>query len=94
MQVDEIARAYRDEWVLLKITATESGWPTEGEVLAHSKRRSVVEKRFENLYPALRAAGARYTIFQPYPLIKTGAEMMALLNNLKDLDADLALRFR
>jgi hypothetical protein len=94
MHVDEISEAYRDEWVLLKITAMDRGWPTEGEVMAHSKRRSVVEKRLDDLLPALQTAGARYKIYQPYPLITTGAEMMALLNNLEGLDSDLVLRFR
>jgi hypothetical protein len=92
--VDEIVDAYRGEWILLRTTASELGWPTHGEVLAHSRRRAIVEQRLVELLPDLRAAGARHTVFQAYPLIKTGAEMMELLDKVKDPDLDLVLRFR
>ena len=92
MSVDEILDRYHGEWILLRTTASELGWPTHGEVLAHSKRRATVEKRLDALLPALRASGARHTIFQAYPRITSGAEMMELLDNVESLDLGLRLR--
>lgn len=47
MNIEEIKKKYKDEWVLLRVSRVDdSGFAVEGEVIAHSKsRHDIYEKQ-------------------------------------------------
>jgi hypothetical protein len=87
MSVDEVVARYDDEWILLRITEwDQDGWPSHGEVLAHSSDHDyiwdVTGKR-----PPDKASGEQHYIFQAHPTVRTGAEMMELLKTAWESDS-------
>jgi hypothetical protein len=50
MNIEELKKRYKDEWLLVKITMTdEQDRPIEGEVLLHSKNRDEIYEAQKNL---------------------------------------------
>jgi hypothetical protein len=50
MNIDELKKKYKDEWLLIKITMTnEKDQPIEGEVLLHSKSRDEIYEAQKDL---------------------------------------------
>ena len=50
MEIQKIRRKYKDQWLLIKVTAAdEKDQPTEGEVILHSKNRDEIYEAQKNL---------------------------------------------
>jgi len=50
MNIEELKKRYKDEWLLIKITKTdEQDRPIEGEVLLHSKNRDEIYEAQKNI---------------------------------------------
>jgi hypothetical protein len=50
MNIEELKKRYKDEWLLVKITITdEQDRPIEGEVLLHSKNRDEIYEAQKHL---------------------------------------------
>jgi hypothetical protein len=50
MNIEELKKRYKDEWLLVKITMTdEQDRPIEGEVLLHSKNRDEIYEAQKHL---------------------------------------------
>lgn len=50
MNIEELKRKYKDEWLLIRITITdEQDRPLEGEVLLHSKNRDEIYEAQKDL---------------------------------------------
>ena len=50
MNIEELKKKYKDEWLLIKITIMdEQDRPTEGEVLLHSKSRDEIYEAQKDL---------------------------------------------
>jgi hypothetical protein len=50
MNIEELKKRYKEEWLLVKITITdEQDRPIEGEVLLHSKNRDEIYEAQKNL---------------------------------------------
>lgn len=50
MNIEEIKKKYKDEWVLLRVSKVDnSGFPIKGEVIAHSKTRDSIYERQREL---------------------------------------------
>ena len=50
MNIEELKKRYKDEWLLIKITKTDKqDRPIEGEVLFHSKNRDEIYEAQKNL---------------------------------------------
>jgi len=50
MNIEELKRRYKDEWLLIRITRTdEQDQPVEGDVLLHSKDRDEIYEAQKNL---------------------------------------------
>ena len=79
LSIDEVAALYEGEWVLMKVTAFEDGWPSQGEVLAHSPSREAMCKLRSELPPVSPGVKVTYYLFDAYRYIRTGAEMREAL---------------
>jgi hypothetical protein len=77
--MDEAVALYEGEWILMKVTAFEDGWPSRGEVLAHSPAREEVAAADKRLVGSSPEPGARYSVFQAYRHLRTGDEMREAL---------------
>jgi hypothetical protein len=50
MNIEELKKRYKDEWLLIKITVTdEQDRPIEGEILLHSKNRDEIYEAQKNI---------------------------------------------
>lgn len=50
MNIEELTKKYKDEWLLIKVTvADEQDQPIEGELLLHSKSRDEVYEAQKDL---------------------------------------------
>lgn len=50
MNIEELKKKYKDEWLLIRITRTdEQDQPIEGDVLLHSKNRDEIYDAQKNL---------------------------------------------
>lgn len=71
---DEVVALHEGEWVLWKVAALEGGWPSHGEVLAHSPSRSATMAAWADAAPARTGPGQHY-VFRACRSIQTGAEL-------------------
>jgi hypothetical protein len=50
MEIEKIRRKYKNEWLLIKVTAAdEKDQPIEGQVILHSKNRDEIYEAQKNL---------------------------------------------
>lgn len=82
LSVDEIITLYPDEWVLMRVTAAESGWPSHGEVIVHSASRARITEAWSTVV-GTRAPEDHHYVFQAYRHIRTGAEAREVLEGLQ-----------
>jgi len=91
---DEIVKRYEGQWVLIEVTKSEGGWPSEGIVLAHAQKRSGVSKAVVKLDRAPKP-GAKYHALEAVHYLRTGEEVRRHLEELGQREVpDWALRFR
>jgi len=51
MDIEEVKRTFKDEWVIIRVLSTDSlGQPLQGEVIAHSKERDEIYKKQRELH--------------------------------------------
>jgi hypothetical protein len=82
LSVDEVIARYPGEWILMRVTAYEQGWPSRGHVLAHSHSRQEVSHVWSLWLTASSEADGPLYMFDAYPVIRTGDELWASLNGL------------
>ncbi len=86
---DEIVALYSGEWILLRVTAVEGGWPSHGEVLAHDASRTTITDAWADAVRS-KKPDDRYYMFPACDAIRTGAELREALAVLRETwDEDL-----
>jgi len=91
MTINEVNERFKDEWVLLVVTAEERGQAVKGRVLGHSPSR----KRISNVFakePRLSEGpgvkGRQYFIFRAHQWIETHEEWCAALDRVAQMDLE------
>ncbi len=89
LSFDEIVALHPGEWILLRVTAVEGGWPSQGEVLAHDASRTAITNAWADVVRSKRPDD-RYYVFPACDSIRTGAELREALAVLRETwDGDL-----
>lgn len=80
MTVDEAVDLYPEQWILMRVTACEEGgFPTEGFVVAHSKRRGSIQPAVIRAVTTAKQEGAHYYVFYGQHDLRTVEEWRAVL---------------
>ena len=79
LTVDEVTEIYRDEWILMKVSAfDERNFPWKGCILAHSPRRGDITAALSKEPPRTKrppdARNQLYYVFRAFPRIRSGPE--------------------
>lgn len=85
--LDEINTTYAGQWVMVNVTATHMGAPTEGAIVGHGPRE-VIDELLATLPRA--EPGHPYYSFLAGPPIRTAEEWRAVLDAALDLENPLA----
>ena len=81
---DEINRRYLDECMVTRVTARdEDGWPCAGYVIAHSLSDKECTEQFLQALAAGEPREASHHFFVAAPLLRTGAEVRAAMEQLE-----------
>ncbi len=83
LSFDEIVALHPGEWILLRVTAVEGGWPSHGEVVAHSTSRETVTDAWADVVRAKKTTD-HYHVFPARHRIETGAELREALRVLQE----------
>ena len=81
---DEANARYLDEFVIMRVTAREDdGWPAAGYVIAHDMSEERCWEQFDAALAAGEPREAKHHLFVAAPKLRTGAEMLAAMEQIE-----------
>lgn len=83
LSFEQVVASYKGEWILWKVAAFEGGWPSHGEVLAHSPSRPRILEAWRDAVGS-RTSDELYYVFPARLDVRTGAEVREALELLQE----------
>ena len=89
---DDAINAFAGEWVIMKVAERDSsGWPSYGQILAHSPERANITAVLAQEPPRSgQASDATYYVFRAYPRVRSDSDYDQRLEQLAH-DMNVAL---